>query len=243
MEQTVTCPNCGYTFRIAKETFDKYREGISLNKKHEVTDGDAILLDCAGCNRVIKISIRTWNVVGEGPAEHTRGYEWVGGADRPRLAGDEYAIAEGATAPERSDPSSVLIRLTEYGRVEKPLPDAGLGVMLGILLLCALPLALLLAEPAVAAMAAARGYTVAVVPEEQPPEPAPVPETEPAAPAAAAEQRPAGKPAAEPDEPRLLTPVKEPTLLRDSRFERVLRKYNKQIKDVEKQADPAPTAK
>ncbi len=237
MEQTVTCPNCGYTFRIAKETFDKYREGISL-KKHEMTDGDAVLLDCAGCNRVIKISIRTWNVVGEGPAEHTRGYEWVGGADRPRLAVDEYAIAEGAAAPERSDPSSVFIRLTEYGRVEKPLPDAGLGVMLGILLLCALPLALLLAEPAVAAMAAARGYTVAVVPEERPPEPEP----ESVVPAAA-EQGPAEKPAAEPDEPRLLTPVKEPTLLRDSRFERVLRKYNKQIEDVEKQADPAPTAK
>lgn len=237
MEQTVTCPNCGYTFRVAKETFEKYRDGISLSK-HQMTDGEAILLDCVKCARVLKISIRTWNLVGDGPAQHERGYQWTGAAvDRPRLVGDEYSAPSPGDAPDRPGGTAGVIRITEYGRAETPLPEMGIGTALGFLFFALLPIVALIAEPFIAARAALPGYT-APLPA------APTAELPTAElPTAAPEPAETEEPAPEADEPRLLTPVKEPTLLRGSRFERVLRKYNRQIEDVEKQADPAPTAK
>mgnify|MGYP001766875976 CR=1 FL=1 len=231
MEQTVTCPNCGYTFRVAKETFEKYREGISLSK-HQMTDGEAILLDCVKCARVLKISIRTWNVVGDGPAQHERGYQWTGVADdRPRLVGDEYSAPSAGDASDRPAGPAGIIRITEYGRVEKPLPEMGIGAALGFLFFALLPLAALVAEPLIAARAALPGYTAPL-----PTVPAMALPT--AAPAAEKEE----KPAPEADEPRLLTPVKEPTFVSE-KFRKMLNDHTKQIEGVEKPAGTAPKGK
>lgn len=231
MEQTITCPGCNYTFRIAKETFEKYKTGVSL-KKHEMTDGDAILLDCAGCGRVLKISITTWNVVGEGPAQHMRGYEWVGG-ERPRLAGaEEKNSAETEPTPiERVGQTATRIHLTEYGRVEKPLPEGGLGALLGLVLLSFLPIAAMLGEPVVMAFADDPGYVVPVPPKKRPvvEQPAPAPQAAPVI-----QEKPA-----EPDEPRLLTPVKEPSFRIGGDVQKLLKDHNQQLQDIEKRPVPA----
>jgi hypothetical protein len=228
MEQTITCPGCRYTFRIAKETFEKYKTGVSLKKKHEVTDGDAILLDCAGCGRVLKISITTWNVVGDGPVRHARGYEWVEGS-RPRLVGEEpIGVSQRPTegAGSAQEAPLAFIRLIDYGRIEKP-QQASLSALIATLFFLILPVVFIAFDALLAEMA-----KIDISPEPPPIRQIVVPEEKAAAPSVDAEKKPA-------DEPRLLTPVKEPTLFKDGNFEKMIKKYNKQIEDIEKQAEPA----
>lgn len=241
MEQTITCPGCRYTFRIAKETFEKYREGISL-KKHQMTDGEAVLLDCAGCGRTLKISITTWQVIADGPAEHVRGYEWIGG-ERPRLVGETESVAdtEPSSPAASQGRSQAVIRLTEYGRIDHRRSAFSSGALFAAILLALLSVAMRWLEPQIFA---------ALLSGEPPAPPAVIVRVAGSAetpvvvePESTAPDSGTATEAAAKDEPRLLTPVKEPSFRISGKFEKMLKDHSKQMEDIEKKPESGQKGK
>jgi len=223
MERTLSCPYCGYVFRVSKEAYEKYRRGIS-HKKHDATDGEFVLLDCTSCGRTMKLDIRTWRVV-TGTLGADERSEWVGG-EKPSLG------AADAKRPARADDpfSARRVSLVDLGRVEKPPEESGIGTIAGALFLFVLPVLMAVVEAPLVSMAGDRGYRVEPPPaKEAPPSEKAVPGAAPAAKGPSSDAVPVAK------ETPLVAPAggKQP-LWTGGKFEKMLKKYNRQMEDMEK---------